>query len=34
MHEIVLISVISKRIFYILNFPSLVKVNFKLKEAL
>ena len=34
MHEIVLISVIPKRPFYILNFPSLVKVDLKLKEAL
>ena len=34
MHEIVLISIISKRLFYILSFPFLVKVDLKFKEAL
>ena len=34
MHEIVLISVISKRLFYRLNFPSLFKVDLKFKETL
>ena len=34
MHKIVLIAVISKGPFYILNVPSLVKVDLKFKEAL
>ena len=34
MHEIDLISVISKHLFYIRNFPALVKVDLKFKEAL
>ena len=33
MHEIVLISDIFKTPYFILNFPSLVKVDLKFKEA-